>query len=117
MEIPDYNNVYGYFFCSHNLEKVAKILMYRLSLNTENISVKKSQFDGTQKMRILSDRAEFEVDKAKEENKYLFNGAVAGSEEKVYHYTQELYKILNESGYPSAFEIYDEDYNCIAEFI
>ena len=117
MEIPDYNNVYGCFVCSDNLEKVAKILMSRLNLSAESISVKKSQFDGTQKMRISSEKAEFEAYRANKENEYLFNGAVAGTEKEVYHYTKGLQKILNQSGYASRFEIYDEDDNCIGELI
>jgi hypothetical protein len=115
MEQPSYNNVYGFFLCPRSLEEVAKVLTYRLGLNAESISVKKSQFDGTQNMRILSARADFEAYRTKEENEYLLNGSVAGTAQEVYRYTQELHQILNQSGYPSRFEIYDEDYNCIGK--
>jgi hypothetical protein len=115
MEQPSYNNVYGLFSCPHSLEEVAKVLTYRLGLNAASISVRKSQFDGTQKMHILSARADFEAYKLKGENEYLLSGSVAGTAQEVYCYTQELQRVLNQSGYPSRFEIYDEDYNCIGE--
>ena len=115
MKIPGYNNVYGYFLCPYSLENVAKILVYRLNLRAENISVKKSQFDGTQKMRILSEIAEFEAYQSKGKNEYFFNGAVAGTAQEVYRYVQEIQMILNQSGYSARFEIYDEAHNCVEE--
>jgi hypothetical protein len=82
MNEPVCNNVYGYLRCKKSLEKVADYLRYRLNLAPTQVSVKKSQFDDTQTLRISTHAVDLETRKVEEPNLYLFNGSVSGSEQK-----------------------------------
>jgi hypothetical protein len=113
MKEPVCNNVYGYLSCKGSLERVADTLRYRLNLDSAQVSVKKSQFDGTQTLRIVTEMADLETTKVEEPNLYLFNGAVSGSEPEVYNYIAALHAILAQGGFESSFEIYDESFECV----
>ena len=114
--LPEQNNVYGHLQCAHGLSEPAKVLRYRLGLGEDQVHLQKSQFDGSQRLHICSERADFEIYRAREENAYLFSGAVAGTEQEVCDFVRELHAILDQNGYPARFEIYNPSYQCIAEF-
>jgi len=116
MEFPDTNNVYGYFSSHANLEKLAAILRRKLFFDEDEVTVKKSSFDGHQTIRIKSQMAEFESTKFDNEETYSLNGVVAGSEKEIFDFVLKLFTVLKQHGYNPVFEIYDEWFNCIKEF-
>ncbi|WP_289535851.1 hypothetical protein [Pseudomonas sp. SO81] len=116
MEIPESNNVYGLLTCPESLEEPARVLRQTLALGSDDVVVKKSQFDGAQSLVFSAAQADFKAYGATEEGEYLFNGAVAGTAEEVCLFVQELHSALTQAGYRIRFEVYDAQQNCIAEF-
>ncbi|WP_144395624.1 hypothetical protein [Pleionea sediminis] len=114
--MPNTNNVYGYFTSRSNLEKLASIFKRRLSDHNVNIVVNKSHYDGTQSIQLNGDKIEFDSTLFNNEGRYSFNGAVAGSESEIYEVVNEIFTILKEHKFKPVFEVYNESFECIAEF-
>lgn len=116
MELPNNNNVYGYFTCNTNLEKLAAILRRSMAAPDLVVSVKKSAYDGTQTISLSSQSWEFESTKFDNEGRYGFNGLVAGNKPEVCAVVEEIFSILNLHEYQPVFEVYDDAFDCISEF-
>ncbi len=114
MELPHTNNVYGYFTSNKSLVDLEKTLAIRLP--SLSIQLEKSNFDGTQKIKIENQNLEFESNKYNNKGVYSFNGAVAGNANEVIETVQELYSILRQYNYEPEFEIYNGQFECIHEF-
>jgi hypothetical protein len=116
MELPERNNVYGTLQCNDQLNEVADIVRLVMSLAESEVHIKTSGFDDSQKILIRSARAEFDGYFADTNGKLLFNGAVAGSVDEVTRLIQEVHGALNAAGFAPKFEVYDNAFNCVAEF-
>lgn len=116
MEFPDSNNVYGHVACDGRLPELAQLLRTFLGVSTNEVSIKTSQFDGAQTLRLRTANAEFDAYLAGTDRKFLFNGTVAGNAEEVRSFVSELHRALVDSGFQPRLEVYDDDCNCIAEF-
>ena len=116
MERFEQNNVYGHFYSNSSLEKLAYLLRWRLGYSEDEVWVKKSQYDGIQKIRIDRKNVDFESTKIDKKGKYLFNGTITGTEDEICQYLENLQNIMNHADYQSEFEVYDEKYKCIKVF-
>lgn len=116
MELPVNNNVYGYFICNTNLEKLAAVLQRSISTPDLIVSVTKSRYDDSQTIFLSSQNWEFDSRKFDNHGKYALNGAVAGDKTKVCAVVNEIFTILNRHDYQPVFEVYNDAFDCIAEF-
>jgi hypothetical protein len=116
MELPEGNNVYGHLACDGRLPQLAQLLRVFLGVDEHEVSVKTSQFDGAQTLRVRTETAEFDAYLAGTDRKFLFNGAVAGNTEQVYTFVRALHRALQDGGFQPRLEVYDDDCKCIAEF-
>ncbi len=115
-ELPSINNVYGLIFANTSLERVGSVLRTRLGLTINEVYIHKSQFDKSETLYIRTVDYEFETQKAKQDNSWLLNGAVAGDLQAVLMVLKQLSDCLYWAGYKTKFEIYDDEFNCIAEY-
>jgi hypothetical protein len=115
-ELPSPNNIYGSLVSKTSLEKVANILRSRLGLTTAEVYVYKSQFDHQETLHIRTEGYEFQTEKAREENIWLLNGSVAGDRSEILMVLKYVTDPLSRAGYQTKFEIYDRDFNCIADY-
>ena len=117
MELPDRNNVYGLIACNQRLPELAKLLRDFLSVGDEEAHLKTSQFDGTQKLLLRTEKVEFDAyPTGQAPGEFLFNGAVAGDEHEVSTFVEELHRLLKNHGFQPRLEVYDDKRQCIAEF-
>lgn len=116
MQQPYINNVYGYFICNTNLEKLAAVLQRSISTPDLAVSVTKSKYDGSQTISLSSQNWEFQSRKFDNNGKYKFDGAVVGDKSEVCVIVQEIFTILNRHNYQPEFEVYNNAFECIAEF-
>lgn len=112
---PATNNVYGYLYSNTSLEKIAKVLRTWLGLSPDEAYAFRSQDDGYEVLRLRTESFEFETQRIKEGGAWFFNGIVAGDRSTVISQVQYLSDVLRWAGYSTQFEIYDSDFNCIAE--
>lgn len=115
-ELPSPNNVYGFLFSRTSLEKVAEVLRSRLGLTKTEVYVYRSGFDGSETLKVRTEAYEFETQKAKENNTWLFSGSVAGNLDEILTVLKLLSSHLRWAGYDTKFEIYDQEFDCIAEY-
>lgn len=117
MELPDHNNVYGLLACDQRIDELAQLLRDFLSVGEQEVQIKTSQFDGTQKLLLRTDQIEFDAYPTGESpGEFLFNGAVAGNAHEIYTFVEEIHRILRAHGFRPKFEVYDDEGKCIAEF-
>jgi alkanesulfonate monooxygenase SsuD/methylene tetrahydromethanopterin reductase-like flavin-dependent oxidoreductase (luciferase family) len=116
VELPSSNNVYGLLSCDGRLQELAQLLRALLAATESEISIKISQFDGAQTLRVRTERAEFDAYLSGADRTFLFNGAVAGTAEQVCLFVQRLHKALQVAGFHPRLEVYDDDEKCIAAF-
>ena len=116
MEIPEHNNVYGRLECVGRIEELTELVRNHLALTASDIWLKKSHFDGAETIVIRSNNADFNAYTGKADGELLFNGAVAGNDQEVQKFVQELHRALKTAGFRPRFEIYGEDKNCLAQF-
>jgi len=114
MDMPHTNNVYGYFTSNESLVELEKTLAIRLP--SLSVRVEKSNYDGTQSIKIEDKNLEFESNKFNNTGVYSLNGAVAGNSNEVIETVKELYSILKQYKYEPKFEIYNSQFECIHEF-
>lgn len=92
------------------------MLRSRLGLTKTEVYVYKSQFDGSETLNVRTEEYEFEARKAKEEKTWLLNGSVAGERDDILTAIKLLSSQLHWAGYETKFEIYDREFNCVAEY-
>jgi hypothetical protein len=117
-ELPSPYNVDGSIFSTTGLEKIAEILRNYLGLSKTEVSVYKSQFNGSQTLYIRTAEYEFEFETrtGREENTWHISGSVAGDRSEILDILKYLFEPLRRNGFESKFEIYDRAFNCIAEY-
>jgi hypothetical protein len=116
MEIPEDNNVYGFLECVGRIEELTELVRNHLALTASEIWLKRSQFDGAETIIIRSKKADFNAYKGMADGELLFNGSVAGNDQEVQRFVQELHRALTTAGFRPRFEIYDENKNCLGQF-
>lgn len=112
---PITNNVYGYLYGNTSLERIAEVLRTRLGLSPDEAYARRSQHDGHEVLQLTTESFKFETQRIEEGGAWFFNGAVAGDQSTVISQVQHLSDVLRWAGYRTQFEIYDADFNCIAE--
>ncbi|MEL6438127.1 MAG: hypothetical protein AAFQ80_02555 [Cyanobacteria bacterium J06621_8] len=115
-DLPITNNVYGFLYSKVGLRDVAKVLQDFLELSEKQAYIYKSQFDGNETLKIRTEAYEFETQSLEEEDKWLFNGAVAGDIDSIKVILKEICDTLKIKGYEANFEIYDENCEFISEY-
>jgi hypothetical protein len=115
-QLPSPNNVYGSTFSTTGLEKIAEILRNYLGLSKTEVYIYQSQFDGDRTLYIITAGYEFETRIAKLENTWHISGSVAGDLDEILSSLKYLFEPLRRNGFESKFEIYDREFNCIAEY-
>jgi hypothetical protein len=115
-DLPSTNNVYGSIYSATGLEKIAEILKNYLGLSKAEVYVYNSQFDDGQTLYIITAEYEFETRTAREENTWNITGSVMGDLSEILNILQYLFEPLRRNGFESKFEIYDREFNCIAEY-
>ncbi len=115
-ELPATNNVYGSIFSTTGLAKIAEILTSHLGLSKTEVYIYRSQFDRHQTLYIRTADYEFETRIASEKNSWDISGSVAGDRSEILSILRYLFEPLQRAGFESKFEIYDRDFNCIAEY-
>jgi hypothetical protein len=113
MNIPHSYNIYGKLICNHSLQEVADKLNYQLGLHIDDVALKKSDIDKHQKLEIKTSLYELVIEKSAIPIEYSIKSAVAGSAQEVTAFANKLFKYLQQAGYSSSFEIYDEKFNFI----
>ncbi|MGG6265727.1 hypothetical protein ACQ4M3_20035 [Leptolyngbya sp. AN03gr2] len=115
-DLPSACNVYGFLFLNTSLERVAEVLRIHLGLTNSQVYVYRSQFNSSETLHIKTETFEFEARKAQQGEPWLFNGSVAGDREEILIVLESLSKPLRWAGYETKFEVYDEQFNFIAEY-
>lgn len=115
-DLPLSNNIYGYLYSKTGLQDVAKILKDYLGLSEKQIYIYSSQFNGNETLKIKTETYEFETQSLKEEDKWLFNGAVAGDINSIKATLKTLSDPLRHRGYETSFEIYDENFEFLSNY-
>ena len=87
----------------------------RLRLSPDEAYARRSQHDGHEVLQLTTESFKFETQRIEEGGAWFFNGAVAGDQSTVNSQVQHLSDVLRWAGYRTQFEIYDADFNCIAE--
>ncbi|MBU2987137.1 hypothetical protein KO528_17355 [Saccharophagus degradans] len=113
MNLPDYNNVYGSFDASADLEKLATYIRREHSNSLLEIKVDKSR-DGAKTISIKGSSIELRSRKL-ENGKYSLSGAVAGELESVLLALEELRVIFKRHQLSIEFEVYNSNYECIGK--
>lgn len=113
MQIPPSYNIFGKLTCNHSLQLVADKLKYHLGLYMDELVLSKSDVDKNQKLEIKNSSYELTIEKSPLSNEYFIKAAVAGSTQEVIAFANRLFKCLQQAGYSSSFEIYDEKFNFI----
>jgi hypothetical protein len=115
-ELPSPNNIYGSIFSTTGLAKIAEILRNHLGLSKTEAYIYQSQFDGDRTLYIITAGYEFEIRIAEVENTWHISGSVAGDLDEILNILKYLFEPLRRNGFESKFEIYDREFNCIAEY-
>ncbi len=88
-----------------------------LCIGEDEVDIKTSQFNGTQKLLLRTEMIEFDVYQTEGvPGALLFNGAVAGDEHEICALVEEVYHLLKQHGFQPRLEAYDDERKCIAEF-
>jgi hypothetical protein len=114
--LPSPNNVYGALFSTTSLQKVADVLRSRLGLTAAEVFVCKSEGESHETLYIKTAEYEFDTHQVGEANIWSFSGSVAGNRSEILMLLKYLFDPLHFAGYKTKFEIYDEEFNCIAEY-
>jgi hypothetical protein len=115
-DLPLGNNVYGHLYSKTGLRDVAKVLRNYLGLSEKQVYIYRSQFDGDETLQIRTETYEFETQSLEEEDKWLFNGAVAGDIDSIKVTLKEICDPLRRQGYETKFEIYDENCEFLSDY-
>ncbi len=115
-QLPPCNNVYGFLYASNSLERVAEVIRSRLGFTKTEVYVYKSQFDGSEELHIKTEGYEFDVRKAQTQDTWLIDGCVAGDGAEIVTVLKLLSSHLHWAGYTTKFEIYDEQFNWVADY-
>lgn len=108
LTIPPTYNVYGYIFCDGKIMLAKDVIIRAFNLNEKNMT-----FDNGV-LCINASFLEIEVTK-KDLKKWSIKAAIAGNNEMVFELIKALSEQLNRQNIQSTFEIYDDDFNCIAD--
>ena len=103
--IPEGNNVYGIITAPQGLEPVLRAI--EQVVGGGRASIYRSQFNGSETLRLRSESADFESDPLDDGVQHLFNGGVGGSLEKVVAFVRALSESLSRSGIEHSFEVYE----------
>lgn len=115
-DLPITNNVYGFLYSKIGLKDAATVLRNYLGLSEKQAYIYKSQYDGDETLKIRTEAYEFETQSLKEEDTWLFNGAVAGDIDSIKATLKEICDPLKFKGYEANFEIYDENFEFIFKY-
>ena len=112
-----YNYIYGVLICNSSLRKPCKVLRYSLGLTKSQVYVYKSQFDGSEYLKIRTDIYDLQTDKTNESSKHLFNGEITGSDKEVIESLKKIADILNyRCNCQCSFEVYNNNLELIFEY-
>ena len=78
-------------------------MRYSLNLTEAKVYVYKSQFDGSEYLKIRTDIYYLETDKASKKSKYLFNGEVVGETSEIIARIKTIADVLDRNNYQMSF--------------
>jgi hypothetical protein len=114
--LPATNNVYGNLTVPAGLEQLAQALRDRLGLTVQEVYVDKELGRPEAVLHIQTATYEFATRPSRSAHQWLLDGAVAGDLEAILAVLTLLSNHLKWSGCKVEFEIYDDEFTCIATF-
>ena len=113
--LPSPANVYGFLLSPTGLEQVAAVLQSRLGLTETEVYIGKSADNYHQILYIHTAVYEFEIRKVQQRT-WSICGTIAGDRSEILRVLKYLSTPLHYAGDETAFEVYDAEFNCIAEY-
>jgi hypothetical protein len=116
IELPSPHNVYGLLRADAGLERIANLLRSRLGLTKTAVYIAKTEGESEQILYIHTAAYEFEIRKVDPEHTWRIYGSVAGDRSEILMVLKYISDPLHYAGYKAEFEVYDREFNCIAEY-